>query len=87
MEGQIEDEQESSMEVQVRLSPTIFEQLSAAEREIVREICAGHDSASIARRRGVAVRTIANQLAVLFRKLGVGSRRELIVALVNRESA
>ncbi len=86
MEGHVEDGEDESVEVQVRLSPTIFEQLSPAEREIVREICAGHDSASIARRRGVAVRTIANQLAVLFRKLGVGSRRELIVALVNRAS-
>jgi hypothetical protein len=34
----------------------------------------GHSNAEIAARRSVAVRTIANQVAALFRKLGVHSR-------------
>ncbi len=53
--------------------------LSPAEREVVALLLQGRDNASIARLRGTAVRTIANQVASIFAKLGVRSRSELAV--------
>lgn len=53
--------------------------LSPAEREVVALLLQGRDNASIARERGTAVRTIANQVASIFAKLGVHSRSELAV--------
>ena len=40
---------------------------------------AGLSNAEIAKRRGVSVRTVANQIAAVLHKLGVVSRRELAV--------
>jgi DNA-binding CsgD family transcriptional regulator len=37
----------------------------------------GASNQDIARTRGVSVRTVANQLAAVYRKLGVRSRAEL----------
>lgn len=54
-----------------------LERLSPSEREIAALVLRGESNAAIARARGVAVRTVANQLASMFRKLGVGSRVEL----------
>ncbi len=51
--------------------------LTPAERQVVLLIARGLSNADIARRRGSAPRTIANQAASVFRKLGVGSRLEL----------
>jgi DNA-binding NarL/FixJ family response regulator len=51
--------------------------LTPAEREVALLIRHGLSNAEIARARGVAVRTVANQVASLFQKLGVGSRLEL----------
>jgi len=51
--------------------------LSGTEAAIARDILAGHSNADIARRRGTAVRTIANQIASIYRKLRVRSRLEL----------
>jgi len=56
--------------------------LSPAELEVVKAILGGMSNAEIARRRGRAVRTVANQVAAIFRKLGVGSRSELAAAFV-----
>lgn len=53
-------------------------QLSPAEREVARLALEGLDNASIANIRGTSVRTTAKQLEGVFRRLGVGSRRELI---------
>jgi DNA-binding CsgD family transcriptional regulator len=55
--------------------------LSAAEREVVRAVLAGAPNAGIARARGTSARTVANQLASIFRKLGVASRHELVARL------
>jgi DNA-binding CsgD family transcriptional regulator len=55
--------------------------LTRAEREVAKDVLAGHSSATIARRRGRSPRTIANQLAAIYRKLGVSSRAELAVRL------
>ena len=40
-------------------------------------VVAGRSNGEIAAARGRSVRTIANQVAAIFRKLGVGSRLEL----------
>jgi DNA-binding CsgD family transcriptional regulator len=53
--------------------------LTAAERDVALLVLAGKSHEEIARIRGRAVRTIANQLASVFRKLGVASRTELLV--------
>ncbi|HEY5922359.1 MAG TPA: helix-turn-helix transcriptional regulator [Kofleriaceae bacterium] len=55
--------------------------LTAAERAVAAEILEGKSNAAIARGRGVAVRTIANQVASILRKLGVGSRAGLVARL------
>lgn len=51
--------------------------LSEAERAVVLLAAQGLSDDAIARRRKVASRTVANQLASAFKKLGVGSRFEL----------
>lgn len=73
------DEQEYVM-VSVALRDQA-EPLSAAEREIAAMVVDGMSNREIAAARGKSVRTIANQLASAFRKLSVGSRRELASAL------
>ena len=51
--------------------------LSAAERDVAELAARGLSNTEIARARRVATRTIANQLAGVYRKLGVSGRREL----------
>lgn len=64
----------------VRLSSirdVLPEGLTSAEKEIVVHVLEGRSNAEIARARGTSARTVANQLAAVFRKLGVQSRSEL----------
>lgn len=75
---------DEGLQIQVPFDGARFASLSPAERAIAKDVVAGHDTATIARHRGVAVRTVANQLANLFHKLGVQSRRELVLVLVHR---
>jgi DNA-binding CsgD family transcriptional regulator len=51
--------------------------LSAAEREVALLAAGGCPSREIASRRGTSERTVANQLASIFKKLGLTSRAEL----------
>ncbi len=51
--------------------------VTAAERAVLGLAAAGLSNAEIAARRGVSPRTVANQLASVFRKLGVHSRLQL----------
>jgi DNA-binding NarL/FixJ family response regulator len=51
--------------------------LSPAEAEVVRAVLRGASNRQIARDRDRSARTVANQIAAAFRKLGVGSRGEL----------
>lgn len=60
-------------------------ELTPAERDIARDVLAGCSTAEIARRRERSPRTIANQLASIYRKLGVSSRAELAVRLFGEE--
>jgi DNA-binding NarL/FixJ family response regulator len=55
--------------------------LTDAERHVCELVIAGESNASIARERGTSVRTIANQLASIYRKLNVYSRCELVAQL------
>src|SRR5262249_34476019 len=61
-----------------------LEQLAPSEREIALAVVSGRTNAEIARARRRSVRTIANQVASIFRKLGVGSRAELAAALAGQ---
>jgi DNA-binding CsgD family transcriptional regulator len=51
--------------------------LSRAEHEVTRLALKGLSNAAIAGLRRSSARTVANQLAAAYRKLGVSSRREL----------
>jgi DNA-binding CsgD family transcriptional regulator len=53
--------------------------LTRAERDVALLVLAGNSHDDIAKIRGRATRTIANQVASVFRKLGVASRTELLV--------
>lgn len=63
-------------------SAATLDRLSPAEADVARDAAAGLSNEAIAKRRGRAVRTIANQLASVYRKLGVGSRAELATLVV-----
>ncbi|MBI2390673.1 MAG: helix-turn-helix transcriptional regulator [Deltaproteobacteria bacterium] len=52
--------------------------LNETERGIVAAILRGESNAAIAQARGTSPRTVANQIARMFKKLGVGSRAELV---------
>ena len=60
--------------------------LSTAEREVAILAVTGSSNEEIARTRGTSVRTVANQLASTFQKLGVHSRFELAACLAGEGS-
>jgi len=55
--------------------------LTAAEEEVLALLLDGYDNASIADARKTTPRTTANQVASIYRKLGVASRAELVAKL------
>jgi DNA-binding NarL/FixJ family response regulator len=57
--------------------PPCLDVLTSAEREVCRLILAGLTNTAIARARGTSDNTTKNQIASIFRKLGIGSRGEL----------
>jgi DNA-binding NarL/FixJ family response regulator len=59
--------------------------LSRSEREVVGLVADGRSNGQIAHERGVRYRTVANQLASVYRKLCVASRHELIAFLHDRK--
>jgi DNA-binding CsgD family transcriptional regulator len=67
---------------QTGASPAL-DALSPSERKVVELLARGCKNSEIARLRSVSIQTVANQLASAFRRLNVGSRREL-VALATR---
>jgi DNA-binding CsgD family transcriptional regulator len=52
-------------------------ELTSAEREVALLVLAGKSNGEIAEARHCSVRTVANQLQSVFRKLGIRSRAEL----------
>jgi DNA-binding CsgD family transcriptional regulator len=71
----------------VRPERCLMDILSDAEFEVVRALVEGCSHTEIARGRGTSPRTIANQLATAFRRLGVSSRGELLHRLSERALA
>lgn len=61
--------------------PGVRVHLTDAERAIVRRIASGDSNRAIAEARGTSARTVANQIAAIFAKLGVASRSELLARL------
>lgn len=59
--------------------------LTASERSIVALLLDGLNGAELAAKRGRSYRTIANQLAMIYRKCGVNSRQELVARLSRME--
>src|SRR5262249_20670941 len=57
--------------------------LTEAEADVARLVIEGLSNAEIAERRGSAERTVANQVASIYEKLGVGSRPEFVVSLLH----
>lgn len=55
--------------------------LSRAELEVLGMVLEGSPNRDIAARRGTSVRTAANQVSALVRKLGASSRHGLVVAI------
>jgi DNA-binding CsgD family transcriptional regulator len=55
----------------------IDESLTPGESAVAELLLRGQSTFEIARVRGTSVRTVANQIAAVYRKLGVSSRREL----------
>jgi DNA-binding NarL/FixJ family response regulator len=60
-------------------APDLTEQLTEAEAQVATLAVDGLTNAAIAEQRGTSLRTVANQMASILRKLGVQSRRELAV--------
>lgn len=56
--------------------------LSGAELSIVESVLQGATNCEIARERGSSARTVAHQIAAVYRKLGVSSRGELAARLL-----
>ena len=57
--------------------PAAVPQLTPAEREVLEDVIRGGSNREIAARRRASVRTVANQVAGLLKKLGAASRLEL----------
>lgn len=58
--------------------------LSPAELEVAHEVARGASNAAIALERGTSVRTVANQVASVLRKLGASTRVEIAARLSQR---
>jgi DNA-binding CsgD family transcriptional regulator len=72
--------------IRIAIAPaTLPAKLSGAEREVVALLLAGKSNAEIAKARGVALRTVANQVASILRKLRVGSRSALLATLARSD--
>jgi DNA-binding NarL/FixJ family response regulator len=59
--------------------------LTSAEAAVAELAIAGLSNAQIAERRGTSVRTVANQMASILRKLGCDSREQLAVRHARNE--
>ena len=69
------------------LGPLVSAGLSAAEREVTSMILDGMSNREVARARKTSVRTVANQVASVFKKLGVSCRLELASRVMELEAA
>ncbi len=60
--------------------------LSTAEAAVVRGLLSGHSYAEISDARATSTRTVANQLATAFRKLGVSGRQATLQRLLSHSA-
>jgi DNA-binding NarL/FixJ family response regulator len=60
------------------------ETLSRREKQIVDALLAGCTNKEIAHQLGVSDQTIKNQLTMLYKKMGVSSRLELVLLAMKR---
>jgi DNA-binding NarL/FixJ family response regulator len=60
--------------------------LTSAERDVAFRALTGASNRTIALERGSSVRTVANQLSSIFKKLRIGSRAELAWRMAELES-
>lgn len=67
-----------------RTEHVLADVLTAAELTVVRSLFEGNAHDDIARRRGTSRRTVANQIASLFRRLNVSGRNALLLAILER---
>ncbi|MFO0567151.1 MAG: helix-turn-helix transcriptional regulator [Polyangiaceae bacterium] len=68
-------------------TPELPAGLTNAERAVVALVLEGLTNAEIARERGSSERTVANQMASIFRKTGAAHRAELVSRIVNGDDA
>lgn len=68
-------------------SVPVLEELTSTEQEVLGFLLDGHDTQTIASTRSTSPRTVANQVASIYRKLGVGSRAELAAKVLSPRSA
>ncbi len=73
----------SAARPETRLAPV----LSPAEFAVVRGLLEGRNYLEIAKKRGTSTRTVANQLAAAFRRLGVSGRGSLLNHVVSSAEA
>jgi DNA-binding NarL/FixJ family response regulator len=64
-----------------RPDQALADKVSAAEYAVARLLVEGHRHSEIAALRGTSVRTVANQIGSVFRKLDVSGRSELLTRL------
>jgi DNA-binding NarL/FixJ family response regulator len=77
MNGEFEHEGRRYWVLGVGIVEEPGQMLSPAERLTALYVSRGLSNAEVARRRGVALRTVANQVASILRKSGVNSRAEI----------
>lgn len=61
--------------------------LTSAERDVLEAVLMGLDNHQIARKRNATVRTVANQLATLFKKFSASSKAELAAKALRLHSS
>jgi DNA-binding CsgD family transcriptional regulator len=66
------------------LPADLWPELSARERELVKLILAGHPTASIARKLGIAAGTVKNHRLHIYKKLDITTERELFLQYIDR---
>lgn len=70
-----------STEQQTRQQRRKVDELTLAERQVLALLLDGRTNSEIAAERSTSERTVANQVAAIFRKLHVTSRCELVALL------
>jgi DNA-binding NarL/FixJ family response regulator len=68
-------------DVHVAPDPDAVARLTLAELDVTLAALVGHGNSTIAARRRRSLRTVVNQLAAVFRKLGISGRLELVSRL------